>query len=94
LEVLIARYQSIALFVFKANSIAIVQAVKILYSGDDGIGSIVRVYVHSHGEAGTLLRSFCEEILKDDMFRRKDRRRSEGGWGWGNIYASVSIVIP
>ena len=49
LEVLIPRDEGVALFVLKADAIAVIQAIEVLDCSNDRVCRIMRVDVDSHG---------------------------------------------
>lgn len=70
-EVFVARDQSIALVILEADALGAsptgVEAIKILYRRDNGLGCVMRVNLDSHWEARPILGRVQEQQLKCDV---------------------------
>lgn len=73
LEVLVACDECACFLVLEAEAIAIVQPEEVLDGGDDGVCRIMRVYVDSNGESGTLLGELGEQQLEGDLLLGQGR---------------------
>jgi hypothetical protein len=49
LEVLVACDQGATVLVLETDTVAVVETIEVLDSGDDGVCRIVRIYVHPDG---------------------------------------------
>jgi hypothetical protein len=67
LEVLEPRNERGAMAVLEYDSSALVQAIEVLDSSNNGISCIVRVDVDSHGQTSPVLRGLGEQELKANM---------------------------
>ena len=67
-EVLVSSNEGIAIAVLETyTSAALIEAVKVLHSSDDGVCSIVWKYVYTHWEARTILGVVGHQKLESDM---------------------------
>lgn len=88
-EVLVARNHGVAGLVLEADALgacwARVQAVEVLDCGDDGVGGIMGVDLHTHGQARRSMRRVRRDQLEADGLgldrRRRCWRRSHGRRG-------------
>lgn len=92
-EILISRDESVSLIILETDTFAgaiwvRVEAIEVLDGRHDGLGTIVRVYLHAQGQARTKLRGFMEEEFELNMFRgdplvRRNGATAQGGGSTG-----------
>ena len=85
-KVFVSRNESVSILVFKAHALrsgrSRVQTIEVFDGCDNGVSRIMRVDLHSHRQARTILRCFEEQKLECDVLgRHLPRGDSLGPWG-------------
>jgi hypothetical protein len=89
-EILVPCDEGVSILILKTNPLRSgrtrVKPIKVLYSGHNGVGSVMRINLHTHGQARTILGGIHEQKLKCDVLgdhclsrRHAIRRRGSVG---------------
>jgi hypothetical protein len=93
-EVLVPCDEGISILILKTNPLRSgrtgVEPIKVLDSGHNGVGSIMRVNLHTHGQARTILGGIHEQKLKCDVLGDHCLSRRHGVRRRGSVGHAVS----
>lgn len=67
LKVLEPCNEEVTMAVLEDDASALIETIEVLDGGDDGVGSVVRIYVDSHGQPGLVSRRLGQQQLKANV---------------------------